>query len=125
MMVKLHVRMALAERRGEARDHRERGRDRGDAQLPGQAVAQRVDLRAHRARVADDAARPVEHLLALGREALETRAAVDQQHAHLLLELLHAGRKRRLGDAAGLGGAAEMPLAGQGKEEIQAYRSMC
>src|SRR2546429_7366874 len=40
------------------------------------------------AAIADDAPRPVEHPLAFGREALEARAAVDQQHAHLLFELL-------------------------------------
>ena len=74
---------------------------------------------AHRARVADDAARPVEHALAFRREALEARAAVDQQHAHRLLELLDSGRQRRLGDAAGLGGAAEMLLAGQRQEEFE------
>ena len=54
-----------------------------------------------------------------GGEALEARAAVHQQHAHLLFELLHAGRQRRLGDAAGLGGAAEMLLAGQRQDEIE------
>ena len=74
---------------------------------------------AHRARVADDAARPVEHPLALRREALEARAAIDQQHAHLLLELLDAGRQGRLGHAAGLGGAAEMLFAGQRQQEIE------
>src|SRR2546430_3286137 len=41
-----------------------------------------------------DAARPVEHLLALRRERAEARAAVDQEHAHLRLDLLHAGRQR-------------------------------
>ena len=36
-----------------------------------------------------------------------------------VLELLDAGRQRRLGDAAGLGGAAEMLFAGQREEEFQ------
>ena len=113
-MVNCTFGMPLAIGRGERRHHRERGRDRGDAQPPGQAVAQRIDLLAHGAGVADDAARPVEHALALRREALEARAAVDQQHAHLLFELLDAGRQRRLGHAAGLGGAAEMLSRGPG-----------
>ncbi len=118
-MVKLHVGMARAERRGEARHHRQRGRDRGDAQPAGEAVAQRVDLLPHGAGVADDAARPVEHALALRGEAAEARAAVDQQHADRLLELLDAGRQRRLGHAAGFGGAAEMPLARQRQEKFE------
>ena len=106
-----HVGMARAIGRGELRDHRQRGRDRGDAQLPGEAVAQRVDLLAHGARVADDAARPVERALALGGETDEARAALHQQDAEHFLELLDAGRQRRLGHAAGLGGAAEMLFA--------------
>ena len=43
----------------------------------------------------------------------------DQQHAHLLFELLHAGRERRLRHAAGLGGAAEMPFARQRQDEVE------
>ena len=74
----LHIRMARPERRGEARDHRERGRDRSDAQAAGEAVTQRVDFCAHGALVAHDAAGPVEHLLALGREAAKARAAVHR-----------------------------------------------
>ena len=74
---------------------------------------------AHRALVADDAPRPVEHALAFGRQSAEARAAVDQQHAHLFFELLDPGRERRLGHAAGLRGTAEMPLARQGKKEFK------
>src|SRR5262249_29488929 len=73
----------------------------------------------HRALVADNAARPVEHALAFGREAAKARAAIDQQHAHLFLEVLDAGRKRWLGNPARIGGAPEMPLAGQCQEKLE------
>ena len=111
--------MLLAIRRGERGDHRERGRDRGDPQPPRQAVTQRVDLLAHGAAVADDPARPIQHALALRREALESRAAVHQQHAHLLLELLHARGQRRLRHAAGLRCTAEVLFAGEGQDEFE------
>ena len=111
--------MALAIGRGQCGDHRQRGRDGGDAQPTGKTVPERIDLLTHGARVADDAARPVEHALAFRGKALEARAAVDQEHAHLLLELFDAGRKRRLCHAAGLGGAAEVLLTGQGQDEVE------
>ena len=44
---------------------------------------------------------------------------LHQQHAQLLLELLDAGRQRRLGDAAGLRRAAEMLLARQRQKEFE------
>ena len=43
----------------------------------------------------------------------------DQHHAEDFLELLQAGRHRRLGDAAGFGGAAEMPFLGQSQQEFE------
>ena len=82
-------------------------------------MPQRIDLLAHVAGVADNAPRPFQDAVAFGRETLETRAAPDQQNAHLLLDLLHPGRQGRLGDAAGLGGAAEMRLAGQRQQEFE------
>ena len=78
-----------------------------------------VDLLPHRAGIADDAPRPVERALALGRKALEARAALHQHHAEDFLELLEAGRHRRLGDAAGLGGAPEMTLLGQRQQKFK------
>src|SRR5262249_6655379 len=80
---------------------------------------ERVKLLAHGTRVADDAARPIEHPLALGREAAKARAAVDQQHAHGVLELLDPRGERGLSHAAGLRRAAEMPLAGQRQKEFE------
>ena len=88
-------------------------------QPPGEAVAQRIDFVAHVAGVADNAARPFQHALALRRETLEARAAPHQQHAHLLLDLLHPGRQSRLGHAAGLGSAAEVFFTGQSQQEFE------
>jgi hypothetical protein len=82
-------------------------------------VPQRVDLLAHRAAVADDAARPVEHALAFRGEAAEARAAVDQQHAHLLLELFDPRRQGRLRHPAGLRRAAEVPFPGERQDEVE------
>ena len=87
--------------------------------MAGKAVLQRIDLLAHGAGVADDAARPVEHPLAFRGEALEARAALHQQHPERILELLDAGRERGLAHAAGLGRMAEMPLARQRDDEFE------
>src|SRR5262249_49412766 len=87
--------------------------DRGDAELAGQPVLERLDLLAHGARIADDPARPVERALALRRETDEARSALHQQNAERLLELLDASRQCRLRHPADLGGAAEMALARQ------------
>ncbi len=111
--------MTGAERCGQRGHHRERGGDRGDAQLSGQPVLERLDLLAHGAGVADDPAGPVERALALGCEADEARAALHEQHAERLLELLDAGRERRLRDPAGVGGVTEMPLARQRHQVFQ------
>ena len=111
--------MAHAERGGEACHHRKGGGDGGDAQPPGQAVTQRLELLPHGTGVAHDAPCPVEHPLALRGEALEAGPAIDQQHAHGFLELLDPGGQRGLGHAAGLGRAAEMPLARQRQKEFQ------
>ena len=111
--------MFLAERRGQPRHHGERRRDRRDADVAGQPVPRGAHLLAHGAGVADDAARPFEHLLALRRQPLEARAALHQHDAELVLQLLDRRRQRRLGDAALLGRAAEMLLLGQRDEEFQ------
>ena len=87
--------------------------------MAGEAALQRVDLLAHGARVADDAARPVEHALAFRGEALEARAALHQEHAERILELLDAGREGRLAHAAGLGRVTEMPLARERDHEFE------
>src|SRR5579885_581610 len=90
--------------------------------MPGKAAFQRVDLLAHGARVAHDAPRPVEHALALGRKALEARAALHEQDAELILELLDAGREGRLAHAAGFRRVAEMPLTRKGNDEFELFQ---
>jgi len=57
--------------------------------------------------------------LGRGRDPGGHEAPVDQQHTHGFLELLDPGGQRRLGHAAGLGRAAEMPLARQRQKEFQ------
>ena len=84
-----------------------------------QSALERVHLLTHRPAVRDDAARPFEHALALGGEALKPRAALHQHHPELILELLDAGGKRGLADVAHLGGAAEVLLAGERNDEFK------
>ena len=117
--LKLHVGMFGAERRRQRRHHAEHGRDRRDPDLAGQLVLEPVDLLPHRAGIADDPPRPVERAFAFRRKALEARAALHQHDAEDFLELLEAGRHRRLGDAAGLGGPAEMPFLGQRQQKFE------
>ena len=107
---KAHVRMARAKRRRQLREHAERGRDRRDRDLAGETFLECIDLLPHRSGIADDAARPVERALAFRRESLKARTALHQHDAEELLELLDAGRHRRLRHAAGFRGAPEMPL---------------
>ena len=88
----MNVGVPLAIGRRQFLDHRQRGRDRGDAQPSDKAVLEGMDLLAHGAGVADDAACPVQHPFALGREVLETRATIDQKDAERVLELFDARR---------------------------------
>ena len=111
--------MTRAKRRRQRRHHAELGRDRRDLDFAGQLVLEAVDLVAHRAGVADDAPRPVERPLALGREALEARATLHQHHAEKFFELFEARRHRRLGDAASLGRPPEMPLLGERQQKFK------
>src|SRR4051794_38882752 len=111
--------MSLPERRGERRHHAEHGRDCGDSELSGKSFLQRIDLVAHGARVADDAARPFQRALALRREANKTRAALHQRDAEHLLELFQAGRHGRLRHAARLRGPPEMLFPGERQQEFE------
>src|SRR5262245_29464859 len=70
-----HVRMPRPERRRQLRHHAKHRRDRSDLQLAGQFLLEALDLLPHGARIADDAARPVQRPLAFRRESLEARTA--------------------------------------------------
>src|SRR5215467_10490424 len=100
--------MTRAEWRGQRLHHRQRGRDRSKPQPSGESMAEGMHFLAHRARVADYAARPFEHALAFRSETLEPGTAVDQQDAESVLELLYPGRQSRLGHPAGFGRPAKM-----------------
>lgn len=106
-------RMPGTERRRQLCHHRQGGRHGRDLDVAGKALFQRADLLLHGARIADNAARPAQHALAFGRKAVEARAALHQQHPEHILELLDAGREGRLGHAASLRSAPEMPLVGE------------
>ena len=115
----LHRRIALMERQRHRGDEGQGGRDHAEPQMPADAALERIDVLAHGARIADDPARPVEHPLALGREAAKPGTALDDHHAELLFEALDGGGKAGLGDAGGLGGASEMPFAGEEEEKLE------
>ena len=111
--------MAGPKWRGERSDHAKRGRNRCDGDLSGKPLLEGIDLLPHRAGVADDAPRPVERALSFRGKALEPRSALHQHDAEDFLELLEAGRHRRLGDATGLGGAPEMTFLGQREQQFK------
>ncbi len=111
--------MPLAIKRGQSFDHGERGLNCGDAQAAAQTMLERVDLFAHGAGIADDAACPFKDPFAFRREILKTGAAIDEQNAETILQLLDARRECRLGHATSLGGPAEMALARQRQQELE------
>ena len=84
-----------------------------------EAFLERAHFLAHRPRVGHDGARPVEHPLALGREAQEARSALHQHDAQGFLELLDAGGEGRLRDAAQFGGLAEILFPRQSQEILE------
>src|SRR4029078_3892803 len=96
-------------------NHSQGRRNGGNPQPSHQPVSQRMNLLTHGAAVADNAARPIEHTLAFGREALESGAAIDQEHAEGFFELLETGRKRWLGDPATIRRTPKMLFSGQGE----------
>ena len=67
----------------------QRGWNDAERQGAGEPALQSIDFLAHRARVGDDAARPIQDALALRREATEARPTLDDQHAQLILEAFH------------------------------------
>ncbi|MNJ70732.1 hypothetical protein D3C77_672120 [compost metagenome] len=67
-----------------------------------------------------------QHLLRLGDYAFADRgqayralAALEDEHAELVLQFLHPDRQGRLADVAALGGTAEMLFLGEGDDVAQ------
>jgi hypothetical protein len=113
-------RMALLQA-GQGR-RQEIGGDRGDRtqpQGPGQEPALVPRVVHEVADLGQDALRASGDLLALLGQGDPAAAALEQDSAEERLELLDLHRERRLADGAGLGGPAEMPMAGQGREVAQ------
>ena len=57
-----------------------------------------------------------DQLRAGGSRRHRLAGALEQRHAEKFLELAHLHGQRRLANAAGLGGAAEMLVLGQGEQ---------
>ncbi len=114
----LHAQAGLAgeQGRGQLGHHGQGGGDDADGDPPAQRLAGTHQLLLERVAVGQDPLRPGQHPLALLGQALEPVAALDHEHAQILLEMPQARRKRRLRHAARLGRAGEMPLAGEGHE---------
>ncbi|MCY1417326.1 hypothetical protein D9M71_328580 [compost metagenome] len=118
--VQRHLRRDLVQLRNQVREQVwADGVDRADLERRNQLVFAGLGQLA-------DALRLFEHLLRLGDDAFADRgqahgalAALEDQHAQLVLELLHADREGRLADVAALGGAAEMLLLGERDDVAQ------
>ena len=95
------------------RHERQRGRDRADAQRAAQPRAQFRQAVLQRLRIGQDAPGVRQHEFAFGRQPDETPTALDDHDSEFGFELRDRGRQRRLGNAAGVGGAPEVPLARQ------------
>jgi hypothetical protein len=111
--------MTRTERRCQRGHHAEHGGNRRDADFAGKSVLQRVDFLTHGAGVADNAPRPVKRAFAFGCKTLKPRPALHQHDAEDFLELLEAGRHRRLGDPTSFRSASEVTLLGQCKQKFK------
>src|ERR1700732_3579788 len=87
--------------------------------MPGERGLGRMNVLAHRARVADDAPCPFEHALAFRRQSVKARAAIDEQHPQRIFELLDARRQGRLGHPAAFRGAAKIAFPRQRYQEFE------
>ena len=114
----LHAQAGLAgeQGRGQLGHHGQGGGDDADGDPPAQRLAGTHQLLLERVAVGQDPLRPGQHPLALLGQALEPVAALDHEHAQILLEMPQARRQRRLRHPARLGSTGEMPLAGEGHE---------
>ena len=118
----VHERMALAERRGDQRDGRQRSRDRPYPQRALEAPADLGELMPEPVVVREDAMRPQHDTLTLARKTLEALPAPHQRHAQFGLQLANSGRQRWLRNVARPRRASEMPLALERHEVLQLAR---
>src|ERR1700732_3301553 len=81
--------------------------------MPGERGLGRMNVLPHGARVADNAPRPFEHALALRRQPVKARAAIDEQHPQRVFELFDARRQGGLGHPAAFRGAAKIAFPRQ------------
>lgn len=113
------TRMPLAERRREQRYDGLGGRDRANSQHPAETVLQGGEVLAQGVPLGQDSVRPEQDAFALRRQAVVLVAASHDRHVQLVLEFADRGGERGLRDVAGLGGAGEVPLAGQRHQVLQ------
>src|SRR6185312_6185504 len=94
----------------------QRGGDRAEAQAAYEPVPEGAHLLVQALHIAKDPACPHQDPLALRRESLESLAALHDEDAELLLQVLDAGGERGLGHLARGRRAREMPLDRQRQE---------
>jgi hypothetical protein len=97
-------------------DHLRRGADSQDPRLAAlqglRALAQAFDI-------SQQASRPLEQILALGRQAHAAADAVEERHAELGFQSADLPRRSRLREVQSRGGAPEAALLGDGDESAQ------
>ena len=91
-------------------------RDDAEPEAPGQRVAQVAGDREDRIRLRHRGPDMADQPGAGGGGRHAFAGALEQRHAKQFFELAELHRERRLADAAGLRGAAEMPLLGHGEQ---------
>src|SRR5262245_59849996 len=95
---------------GQHRGHRQCRRDCGNFDRADKTTHERVNVLAHRPRVADDPASPGKNAFALWRHSDESGATIDQQHAEQTFEVFNVRREGWLTYMARFRRAAEMLL---------------
>ena len=93
--------------------------DDAQAKAPRQRLAGAAGLLHQVLRLGQDRAGPRHHLGPRGGENDPGSIAIDHGGAENLLQLLHPGRQRRLGDMRRVGGAAEGPVMGEELEVLE------
>ena len=100
-------------------DGRKRRRHDAHSQSTDELASRLAHVSLERLHVGQDAARPPQHALALRGESVKSLAALDDQDAEGVFEVLDSGRQRRLGDVAAGGRSGEVLLAGQRDQVLE------